>query len=57
MFRRSALLCMLLKPCVCFVLHTCVLQAMIHELIGIKDNTAALTSPKISEQYRYFLTP
>lgn len=28
------------------------LQAMIHELVGIKDNTAILTSPKVAEQYR-----
>jgi hypothetical protein len=27
-------------------------QAMIHELVGIRDNTAKLTSPKITEQYR-----
>ena len=26
---------------------------MIHELIGIKDNTAELISPKIPEQYRW----
>jgi len=25
---------------------------MIHELAGIKDNTAELTSPKVAEQYR-----
>lgn len=28
-------------------------QAMIHELVVIKDNTAELTSPKVAEQYRY----
>lgn len=28
-------------------------QAMIHELVGIKDNTAVLTSPKVAEQYRW----
>lgn len=27
-------------------------QAMIHELVGIKDNTAVLNSPKVAEQYR-----
>ena len=27
-------------------------QAMIHELIGINDNTLKLTSSKVSEQYR-----
>lgn len=27
-------------------------QAMIHELIGIKDNTLKLSSSKVSEQYR-----
>jgi hypothetical protein len=26
---------------------------MIHELVGIKDNTAILTSPKVAEQYRW----
>lgn len=25
---------------------------MIHELVGIKDNTAVLNSPKVAEQYR-----
>lgn len=28
-------------------------QAMIHELVGIKDNTALLTSSKVPEQQRY----
>lgn len=30
----------------------CPVQAMIHELVGIKDNTAVLESPKVAEQYR-----
>lgn len=28
-------------------------QAMIHELVGIRDNTAKLTSSKVPEQYRW----
>lgn len=35
----------------------CAQQAMIHELVGIKDNTAELTSPKVAEQYRYAAVP
>lgn len=26
---------------------------MIHELVGIRDNTAVLTSAKVPEQYRW----
>jgi hypothetical protein len=28
-------------------------QAMIHELLGIRDNTTSLNSSKVAEQYRY----
>jgi hypothetical protein len=33
------------------VLHP-VIQAMIHELLGIKDGTVVLDSPKVPDQYR-----
>ena len=33
-------------------ISTCQMQAMLHELLGIKDGTVVLDTPKVPEQYR-----